>query len=224
MFRTRSTTAVLAAILGIVTMLITVGPSAEAQPISGASDAGQITAGLEATSGEAVWEPMTLPHKTIRHPNGVIEQIATPEAIAALMKETRASKVSASSTSATAQTVYGCGYYCDNKDPNSYKWGGSTCSGTTVNTVSYGNYYAELRYSSRCASAWTRTAPGVGGAGFGYNENGSLRIQVVSPWGRTSGSPVWTSMVYDGYPLKFRACLDTILAGSGNSWLCTLKY
>jgi hypothetical protein len=203
MLKSRNLLTVLLIVVSAFGLLITGGPVAGAQPITPSIS----RFGTEATAPMGV---MTLPHRTIRHADGRVEQIATPEAVAKVM-------------SATA--IYGCGYACDQKDPNSYVFQGSTCSDAeTMATVSQGGATAELRYSPRCNTAWSRTCCYVRGGGFGYTGSGVQRDWVYSPWGNTSGSKVWTPMLYDGTPTTFRACFDFILTGTGHDWSCTLKY
>jgi uncharacterized protein DUF2690 len=86
-----------------------------------------------------------------------------------------------------AAAVTGCGSTCDGKSPNTYKYGGSPCvnDATTVKAVYQpgGGYIgAELRYSARCRTAWTRRSTGTIGGDiwvYSYNANGTYRTSYL---------------------------------------------
>jgi hypothetical protein len=214
MLRTRRLTTLLALSWSVV--LLTVAGAA----VAGAQTIAPAATGNEATTPMGV---MRLPHRTIVHPDGTVEKIATPEALAKLTGR-KAGGATAAGT-ASARAVYGCGYACDGMDPNSYVFQGSTCNDAeTFYSVSQGGATAELRFSSRCQTAWSRTCCYVRAGGFGYTGSGVQRPPVYNLNGVYSGSKVWTAMLYDGSPNTFRACFDLILAGSGHDWVCTLRY
>jgi len=219
MLRTRGTLTLLAAVTGGLAMMIFAGPVAGAQPVSSAST-------VVATTGEAAgFGQMTLPHRTIRQADGTVMQIATQEAVrAATAKATMKRLTSPSSIGIAA--VYGCGYTCDDKDPDSYQYAGQTCSSDayTMASVTQGAGTAELRFSSWCQTAWTRSCCYVRGGGFGYTGSGVERKWVYNGNGVYSGSPTWTRMLYDGSPTTYKACFDRILTGSGHDWNCSTEY
>ncbi|GAA1021659.1 hypothetical protein Aple_072440 [Acrocarpospora pleiomorpha] len=195
--------AALAVLLG--TSFTTTG--ATAATVSGTMDGPEASAAVDA-SGRT---PFTLPHRVYVREDGSVDTIADPKAVAALRS--------------AALEEGGCGYACDGKDPNSYVWNGSTCNdAVTVMRHDVENRYAELRYSSRCATAWTRTCCYVRAGGFGYAANGTQRSFVYNSQGVYFGSPVWTAMLYDAGSLTYKACLDRILAGSGHDWACTGRF
>lgn len=125
-----------------------------------------------------------------------------------------------------AQAASSCGNACDGKDPASYVWNGSTCSSdaVTIYTLQQSGYYAELRYSPRCVTAWTRTCCGLRAAGFGYRADGSLRSAVYNYDGSYTSDPVWTAMLNDYGTFTYKACFDHVLAGSGHDWACTSTF
>jgi len=153
--------------------------------------------------------PVTLPHHTYIRADGSVDVVADPKAVAAL--------------AAAADPL--CGYACDGKDPSSYKYDGATCSDArTVYTHDEGWAYAELRYSSRCGTAWTRTCCYARAGGFGYNSSGNQRSSVYNYGGVNTGIPIWTAMLYDYGALTYKACFDRVVAGTPSDWACTAKY
>jgi hypothetical protein len=153
---------------------------------------------------------VTLPHHTYHRADGSVDVVADPEAVAEL---------------AAAATAVLCGYTCDGKDPSSYKYDGATCSDArTIYTHDEGWAYAELRYSSRCGTAWTRSCCYARSGGFGYNSSGTQRSSVYNYGGVNTGTPVWTAMLYDYGALTYKACFDRVVAGTPSDWACTSKY
>lgn len=198
--------AALAVLLGALFTTGGATATAVATTVSGPVD------GPEAAAGDASGRTViTLPHHTYVRPDGSVDTVADPKAVASLRE--------------AALADGGCGYACDGKDPNSYVWNGATCNdAVTVARHDEGGAYAELRYSTRCATTWTRTCCYVRAGGFGYAANGAQRSWVYNSQGVYSGSPVWTSMLYDYGSLTYKACLDRILAGSGHDWACTNTF
>lgn len=189
--------AALAALLGGV-------PAASAAP---APTAAVAAAADEATSPGKV----TLPHRTVVNADGSVDVIADPKAVAALR--------------ARAALAGPCGNVCDGKDPNSFRWEGATCSDAdTIHTHTEGFATAELRYSWRCGTAWTRTCCYVRGGGFSYHSGGGYRTWVYNGQGVYSGSKTWTAMLNDYVGLQYEACFDRVLAGAGHEWACTPRF
>lgn len=212
MVRHRVVLAVIGVLLAAVGVLLG-APTATATPTTAAAGATvAVAAGPEATAGDASGRTaFTLPHRTIKNADGSVDTVADPKAVAALR--------------AAALASTGCGYACDGKDPNSYVWNGSTCNdATTIYRHDEGWAYAELRFSGRCATAWTRTCCYARAGGFGYASNGNQRSSVYNYQGVYSGSPIWTAMLYDYGTLRYKACFDRVVAGSPSEWACTAKF
>jgi hypothetical protein len=190
-----------------VALVSTASHAAVATPDAAAP--GVVAVGPEAAAGDTTGRtPFTLPHKTYKRADGSVDTVADPKAVAALR---------------AAQLVDGgCGYVCDGKDPNSYVWNGSTCNDAlTIYRHDEGWAYAELRFSGRCATAWTRTCCYARAGGFGYASNGAQRSSVFNFSGVYTGSPIWTAMLYDYGTLRYKACFDRVVAGSPSEWACT---
>lgn len=208
MFRVRRAMGALAVLISALALMIVGGPVAGAQPLN--APAPPVVAPVQSVSRAYQPSPVRLPHHTYHRADGSVDVIADPEAVAKL-------QAAAAATS--------CGYACDGKDPNSYKFNGSTCNDAlTIYTHDEGWAYAELRFSGRCATAWTRTCCYARAGGFGYTNTGAQRSSVYNYGGVNTGSPVWTAMLNDASSLSYKACFDRVVAGTPSDWACTSKF
>jgi hypothetical protein len=162
--------------------------------------------------------PVLLPHTVVRNSDGSVEVIADKEAVDALV--------------ALAAADDACGNACDGEDPASYtvkppggpsKWYHCSGDAKTIYTKTVDrSTYAELRYSPRCRTAWTRGGYYSLLAGFSYKSNGQERERVIGPSSHQQGVSKYTAMLNDaGY--TYKACVDGQIGGSP-LWKCTSKY
>jgi uncharacterized protein DUF2690 len=125
---------------------------------------------------------------------------------------------------ASATMRAACGNYCDGKSPNARFWDDTShvyyrCSDDawTVRKKSATNHPTiELRYSSKCQTAWAR----INNTSFAWKvdsfyANGSLRKTYKADLGTT-----YTRMVNDTVGLEARACVYVPYGG----WSCTSKF
>ncbi len=202
-----------------------VGGPASAQPAPAPADA--LPAGLAAeaaalraaevspTDGPS---PVTLPHRVVRNSDGSVEVIADKKAVDALVSAAAASDA--------------CGNTCDGEDPASFlvkppggqaNWYYCSADARTIYTKTVDrSTFAELRFSPRCRTAWTRGGYYSLLAGFSYRSNGSERERVTGPSSHQQGVTRYTAMLNDaGY--TYKACVDGQTGGSP-LWRCTAKY
>lgn len=202
-----------------------VGGPASAQPAPAPADA--LPAGLAAeaaalraaevspTDGPS---PVTLPHRVVRNSDGSVEVIADKKAVDALVAAAAASDA--------------CGNTCDGEDPASFlvkppggqaNWYYCSADARTIYTKTVDrSTFAELRFSPRCRTAWTRGGYYSLLAGFSYRSNGSERERVTGPSSHQQGVTRYTAMLNDaGY--TYKACVDGQTGGSP-LWRCTAKY
>ncbi len=202
-----------------------VGGPASAQPAPAPADA--LPAGLAAeaaalraaevspTDGPS---PVTLPHRVVRNSDGSVEVIADKKAVDALVSAAAASDA--------------CGNTCDGEDPASFlvkppggqaNWYYCSADARTIYTKTVDrSTFAELRFSPRCRTAWTRGGYYSLLAGFSYRSNGSERERVTGPSSHQQCVTRYTAMLNDaGY--TYKACVDGQTGGSP-LWRCTAKY
>lgn len=195
-------------------------PPADALPAGFAVDVPPEAAALRAlevspADGPA---PVTLPHKVVRNRDGSVEVIADRAAVDALVSAAAASDA--------------CGSACDGEDPASYlvkppggqaNWYYCSKDAQTIHTRTVDrSTYAELRYSPRCRTAWTRGGYYSLLAGFSYKSNGQERTRVTGPSSHQQGVTRYTAMLNDaGY--TYKACIDGQTGGSP-LWRCTAAY
>lgn len=160
-------------------------------------------------------DPITGPHSTKIAEDGSVETFAEGFEVKAL-----------------AASDDACGNTCDGEDPATFlvKPPGGPSNwyycGTDAETIytkrsADGDFYAQLRYSKRCRTAWTRGCCYTTYAGFSYN--GTKERSRVYAGCASCGSQVYTAMLNDaGY--KFKACWNRVIAGSGADWQCTKTY
>jgi hypothetical protein len=111
-----------------------------------------------------------------------------------------------------------CGVTCDGKDPANYALSYLApyyyCSkdATTVRSVQYDNWRAELRYSNRCETTWARLIDlGTGSLlpmdlyHISKNGNGTVRKSTRNDF--VSGGGNWTTML-DDHNLSNSICLN----------------
>jgi Protein of unknown function (DUF2690) len=155
------------------------------------------------------------PHRVVDNPDGTQDLIADePVSIAAASSDA-------------------CGSACDGENPATYlvklpggqsNWYHCSADAFTKYTKrsSDSKYYAELRYSPRCRTAWTRGCCYTTYAGFSYNSSGSQRETVKAGCG-SCPDPLYTAMLNDaGY--TYKACYNRVVAGDPADWQCTSKY
>jgi hypothetical protein len=206
MIRRRRGFAALAIGASAVFMLLS-GAPAQAATVSVDAAAGF----SEASPGPS---PITLPHRTFVRADGSVDVVADPQAVARIR-------------TAAAPADADCGYACDGKDPASYVVAGATCGSDamTIHRHEVSPAYAELRWSPRCGTSWTRTCCYVRAGGFGYTSlTGPERARVTNFSGVYSGTPVWTAMLYNRGTLRYKACLDRVVAGGPSEWSCTPRW
>jgi hypothetical protein len=162
--------------------------------------------------------PVTLPHRVVRNSDGSVDVIADKAAVDALVSAAAASDA--------------CGNTCDGEDPASFlvkppggqaNWYYCSKDAQTIYTKTVNNStFAELRYSPRCRTAWTRGGYYSLLAGFSYYSSGSERERVTGPSSHEQGVSRYTAMLNDaGY--TYKACVDGQTGGSP-LWRCTAKY
>lgn len=162
--------------------------------------------------------PLTLPHTTITNPDGSVEEFVDDAVIEQL--------------ELAAASGDQCGNACDGRDPAGYLVqapGGpsryyycSTDAVTKYRKTVDNSTYAELRYSPRCRTAWTRGGYYSLLAGFSYRSNGDERKRVIGPSSHQQGVSRYTAMLNDaGY--RYAACVDGQIGGSP-LWRCTTRY
>jgi len=193
---------------------------ADALPAGFSADVPPEAAALRAletspTDGPA---PVTLPHRVVHNSDGSVDVIADKKAVAKLL--------------AAAADSDACGNACDGEDPASYlvkppggqsKWYYCATDAKTIHTKTVDRTtFAELRYSPRCRTAWTRGGYYSLLAGFSYKSNGNERERVMGPSAHREGVTRYTAMLNDaGY--TYKACIDGQTGGSP-LWRCTAKY
>jgi hypothetical protein len=162
--------------------------------------------------------PVTLPHRVVRNSDGSVDVVADKAAVDALVSAAAASDA--------------CGNSCDGEDPASYlvkppggqsNWYYCSADAKTIHTKTVNDStFAELRYSPRCRTAWTRGGYYSLLAGFSYKSNGTERERVTGPSAHEQGVSRYTAMLNDaGY--TYKACVDGQTGGSP-LWRCTAKY
>jgi hypothetical protein len=198
-----------ASAMALLAALLVALPSgiAAAQPTGGTA---------ERSSTDAPGE-MTLAHRTVRHPDGSVEKIADPSAVAALDAATQRK-------GAQARFLVGCGRQCDGQDPTSYIFDIGPCSsdGTTIYSRSVDFMAVELRYSPRCRTTWTIGCCYTALANRSYYGDGNWRNAAYNYDARYQGDWRRTVML-DDINLHNDACFD-VQAGGSPEWWCTSRY
>jgi hypothetical protein len=216
------------ALVGITSAALATGVPAHAGPAPGGGPGGSTDPAAALRSETAARRaaemadsngpaPVTLPHRVVRNRDGSVEVIADKAAVDKLVALAAGDE---------------CGSDCDGEDPAAYLVrapGGPSryyrCSedARTIHTRSVDRTtFAELRYSPRCRTAWTRGGYYTDLAGFSYRSNGSERERVYAPSAMRDGVTRYTAMLNDaGY--TYKACIDGQVGGPP-LWRCTAAY